>query len=319
MKALDSGAPLAQHVPAALGARDALFDAVEKAGAAALGTEASVYFSSGYLIGMVGLASLASSFSWLLIDECAHYNLHDAAKASRLPSFSFATGDADSLRTQLRRHGTRRGRPLVLTDGVFPTTGRVPPLAEYKSLIRPYGGRIFIDESHAFGVMGAQGRGAAEYCSVEDFAYAGATLSKAFCAQGALFGCSFRASARLRRAGPIRGACAGSPLSAAAASASLAYTSRHPEMRKNLRKTAEYFRSRLRAIGIDVVDTPAAIVSFTVGTHKQMAALQRKLFKSGVYIYHSTYIGAGPEGMIRCAVFRDHTTDDIDMLIDLLR
>jgi 8-amino-7-oxononanoate synthase len=316
-RALEEGAAFADHVPAALGGIEPNFQAVERASATALGTEAAVYFASGYLIGTVGLASFEQPFDLIVLDDTAHYNLRDAARQSGLPTFTFAHCDAGSLSDTLKRHVRARQRPLVMTDGVF-TIGRVPPLADYAAAVAAYDGRLFVDESHSFGVIGDQGRGAAEYCGVEHLVPIGATLSKAYCAQGAILGCSAATAARLRSITPIRGCCAGSPLSAAAATACLNYVTERPEVRTNLRAMTDYLRTRVRSIGLDVIDSPAPVVAFAAGDRAQMQALQRRLFDRGIHIYHSTHLGTGPEGMIRCSVFRDHTRGDIDALIAAL-
>lgn len=318
IRALESGVPFAQQFPTALGGVEPIFAAVEHAGSVACGTEASVYFASGYLIGAVGFWSLASLFELIVLDEGAHLSLNDAAKLTGVPSFTFAHCDAESLGDALKTHAGSGKRPLVVTDGVFATTGSVPPLDDYAGLLAGYGGRLFVDESHAFGVVGVNGRGASEYCGVEHIATIGSTLSKAYCAQGALVGCSTDTAARLRMAPPIRGACAGSPLSAVAATASLNYVARHPHLRTEIRALADYLRRRLRETGMEVIDSPAPIVSFKYGDRNDMQQLQRRAFDCGIFIYYSTYLGAGPEGMIRCAVFRDHTRADIDALIATL-
>jgi 7-keto-8-aminopelargonate synthetase-like enzyme len=317
--ALAAGCPFANAVPSVLGGLDPIFEDVERTAAAFCGTEASVYFASGYLIGMVGLASIDAPFDVLLLDECAHFSLKDSARLTGLPAFTFAHCDVDALAEVLRLHVRSGQRPLVLTDGVFATTGRIPPLAAYAAILAPYDGRLFIDEAHGFGVVGKSGRGAGEFCGVESVATVGATLSKAFCAQGAVVGCPAATAVRLRSAPPVRGACAGSPLSAAASAASLAYVARHPEFRAELSRTAEYLRSRLRGIGVEVIDTPAPIVSFQMGGRAEMLAIQRRAFEQGIYIYHSDYIGAGRDGVLRCALFRNHALEDIDALIDVLR
>jgi 7-keto-8-aminopelargonate synthetase-like enzyme len=317
-RTLDSGTPFARNFTPVLGGIDPVFEAVERAAATACGTETSVYFASGYMIGTVGLASLEMPFDLLVLDESAHYSLKDAAKLSGLPSHTFAHCDVESLEAILRQHVHAGQRPLVMTDGVFATTGRIPPLSEYASLLAPYEGRLFLDEAHGFGVVGEQGRGAAEFCGVENIAASGATLSKAFCAQGAVVGCSVATAARLQSMPPLRGACAGSPLSAAAATASLSYVAGRPELRSELRATGDYLRSQLRRIGCEVIDTPAPIVSFRWGSRADMLALQRRVFDRGIYIYHSNYIGAGSDGLIRCSVFRDHSRQDVDALITAL-
>lgn len=316
---LEKGAAFAQQFPSSLETIDRHFADVECAAAAACATEASVYFASGYLIGMVGLASLAETFGLIALDEHAHYNLHDAAKLQGLPNFTFGHCDAGALADLLKREAQGKGRrPLVLTDGVFATTGRLPPLADYAAVLARYGGHLFVDESHAFGVVGECGRGAAEYCGVEDIASTGATLSKAYCAQGAVVGCSLDVAARLRTLPPLRGACSGSPLSAAVAAAALTFVAGHPSVRTDLRAVTDYLKTRLRALGLAITDSPAPIVSFKWGNREEMLALQRRAFERGVYLYHSTYIGTDADGVIRCAVFRDHSKEDIDALVDVL-
>jgi 7-keto-8-aminopelargonate synthetase-like enzyme len=319
LQALNSGVPFFQHVPAAHGAVDPIFDAVERAGALALGTEASVYFASGYLIGAAGLAAIEEPFDVILLDEHAHFSLQDAARSARSPHFTFAHCNAQSLADALQRHLKPKHRPLVLTDGAFATTGRIPPLRDYAAVLARYDGRLYIDEAHAFGVVGPHGRGAGAYCGVEDICSSGATLGKAYCAQGAIIGCSASTARRLRTIPPIGGACAGSPLSAAAATASLEYVAKHEELRDQLRETGEYFRARLRQIGLEVLESPAPIVAFQYGSSAQMRDLQRRLFDRGIYIHYSTYIGAGSEGIIRCAVYADHSFADIDELVAAVR
>lgn len=318
-RALEQGVPFARQLPAVHGATDPAFSAVEWAGAVACATEASVYFSTGYLIGAVGLATLQHSYDLIVLDEHAHYSLTHAAKSSGVPTLTFAHCEPDSLREVLQQHQQAGARPLLLTDGVFATTGRIPPLGEYATILSSHGGKLFVDESHAFGVVGESGRGAAEYCGVSDVAVIGTTLSKAICAQGAIVGCSLDTADRVRTIPPLGAACAGSPLSAVAATASLAYVSQHPALRKNLRATTEYLRTQLRTLGLETLESPAPIVSFQYGSRADMQALQRRAFERGLYIHYSTYIGAGPEGIIRCAVFRDHTREDVDSLLDVLR
>jgi 7-keto-8-aminopelargonate synthetase-like enzyme len=318
-RALGEGVPFSQQVPAVLGGVEPAFNSVEGVGAEVAGTEASVYFPSGYLIGLVGLAALRGTFDAIFLDEQCHFNLRDAARASGLPVHFFPHCDVQATDELLKRNVGAKERPLLATDGVFATTGRISPLSEYGAILAPYNGHMLVDESHGFGVVGANGRGAAEFCAVEDRTMTGATLGKAFCAQGALVGCSAEAAENLRAAPPLRGASAGSPLSAIAATESLRYAQGHPELRYDLRVKAEFLRRRIRELGLEVIDSPAPIVAFRFGTLSDMLELQRRAFQQGIYLYHSMYIGSGEGGLIRCAVFRDHTYEDIDALIAALR
>jgi 7-keto-8-aminopelargonate synthetase-like enzyme len=253
------------------------------------------------------------------MDEHAHFNLRDAATLSGLPVFSYPHCDAGALEDLLERQLLANHRPLLLTDGAFATTGQIPPLAAYAQILESAGGRMFVDESHAFGVVGEQGRGAAEYCGVEHVASRGATLSKAYCTHGAIVGCARSVKPHLYGVPPIGAANAGSPLSAVAATASLAHVASHPELRAHLAAQTRYLRKSLRALGLEIIDSPAPIVAFSLGSRECMLRLQRAAFDLGIYLHYSSYIGAGPRGVIRCAVFADHTREHIDSLIDVLR
>ena len=71
-------------------------------------------------------------------------------------------------------------------------------------------------------------------------------------------------------------------------------------------------------MGLEVIESPAPIVSFQLPTSAEMQAIQRRLFDRGVNIQYSTYLGAGNRGVLRCAVFADHSFGDIDALVDLI-
>jgi 8-amino-7-oxononanoate synthase len=252
----------------------------------------------------------------IFLDESAHYSLKDAARLSGVPVRVFRHCDTEDLRASLRGAAARGARPLVMTDGVFPVAGRIPPLHEYSRLISEYDGLLFVDETHAFGVLGEGGRGALEHCGVVGRTSMGATLSKAFCAQGAVLACSSEAARRIRVAPQALGASAGSPLSALASVAVLTHVSRHPEIRTILASNVRYLKSELRRIGIDAGDSPAPIAFFKCGSRREMLVLQRRVFERGINVgFVSNYVGCDAEGGLRCTVFRDHSFEDIDALI----
>lgn len=317
-RAIEMGHPWSQMRSAAQGAIDPLFDELADEGGRFFGQETSVFLPTGYFCGPATVAGLQGRFDAVCIDELAHYSLYDAASLCGCPVHVFAHADADALKDVLRQHAAQLRQPLVLSDGVFATTGRVAPLADYARIAHAAGGLLFVDESHAYGVLGAHGRGAAEHCGVSDAWHAG-TLSKGFCAQGGLLPCSREFAARVRSLPPVRGASAGSAVSAMVAAAALRYARAHPQRREHLQHISQRLKRGLRGLGLDVVDTPAPITAFAVGRHAAMVALQRALFDDGLHVALSNYIGSGPEGMIRCATFADHSEADIDQLLGALR
>lgn len=313
-RALTSGAAFACQLPAAYGVVDPFIRDLELAAADYCGTQDAVFLPSGYLIGAAALASLDTSGSVLFIDEGAHFSLFDTARLTTRPLITFKHCDPESLAQAIYTSLPPRLRPIVVSDGVFGTTGRVAPLDLYADVIADYGGRLVVDDAHSFGVLGLQGRGAAEYHGVESITVSAATLSKAFCAQGAIIGCDVEVADKLRRTPPLRGANAGSPLSAAVAVVSIRYMQSHPERRARLAELTVYLRNRLECIGIKVGESPAPIMAFRIGDRAAMECIQERLFERGIYVLLSSYIGAGTEGVIRCAVFADHSESDLDAL-----
>jgi 7-keto-8-aminopelargonate synthetase-like enzyme len=316
--AVELGHPWSQMRSAAYGGADPVFGEVEAEGARFFERETSVFMPTGYFCGPAAVAGLQSSFDVIFIDELAHFSLFDAARLSGCPMFIFSHGDADALRDGVLARSLSTQRPLILTDGVFATTGLVPPLADYASVAAAAGGRLLVDESHAYGVLGRHGRGAAEHCGVADALHAG-TLGKGFCAQGGLLPCTRDFAARVRSLPPVRGAGAGSPVSALVAAAAMRVTRTQPQRREHLSAISQRLKAGLRGLGLHVIDTPAPITSFRAGRKSDMLALQQALFNDGLHVIVSSYIGAGPEGVIRCATYADHSDHDIDALIASLR
>jgi 8-amino-7-oxononanoate synthase len=257
-----------------------------------------VYFASGHLIGAAALSSLETDESVFFIDEMAHFSLFDATRIANRPVVTFRHCDLESLSQAIRDSLPAGAKPIVVSDGVFGTTGRIAPLNEYEKIVRCYEGRLIVDEAHSFGVLGAHGRGAAELHGVESLGTTAAAFSKAFCAQGAIMGCARDAAKMLRQVPPLRAANAGSPISAAVSAASLRYMQAHPGRRVRLLGLTTHLRRSLRSIGIDTGDSPAPIVAFEERDRQTSASLQQQLFERGIYVMLSNYIGVSANGSI---------------------
>ena len=90
-------------------------------------------------------------------------------------------------------------------------------------------------------------------------------------------------------------------------------------MLEKLRANTRRLKTGLRQLGLSVEDNDSPISTFTLGTAGDMVALQKALWEKGIFVGYTTYVGSGPEGAIRCAVFSDHEFADIDRLLDELR
>jgi 8-amino-7-oxononanoate synthase len=292
---------------------------VEREAAQFFETQAAYYVSSGYYFGFVALAALGSAFNAIFYDERSHYSLKEAIAASRLRSYAFRHVDAEDLRAKLRQHLNAGERPLVVTDGLFSTFGEIAPLQDYAEAMAPYEGRLVVDESHSFGVLGATGRGAREHFALPPSStLIGGSLGKAFGACGGVLPSTAEEVANFRLTPVGRGASAGLPAAAAMCAGSLRFIREHPEQLRRLRENVAYLKSGLRKLGLDVGDSIVPVATFVPSSGKAPQTLKEELLNLGLFVYRSTYIGAGPEGVIRCGIFADHTREHMDTFMDVL-
>jgi 7-keto-8-aminopelargonate synthetase-like enzyme len=107
-------------------------------------------------------------------------------------------------------------------------------------------------------------------------------------------------------------------ISAMVCASAMRIAMQQPERRERVARLAQRLKCGLRAQGLNIIETPAPITSFRLETRNRMLELQRRLFDEGMHVLVSNYIGSGPEGMIRCATFADHTEADVDQLVSAI-
>jgi 7-keto-8-aminopelargonate synthetase-like enzyme len=316
LRAWGSGAPLARDQQVVTCAHQD----VEREAASYFGTQAALYVSSGYLFGLIAIAAIRERYTTVFFDERVHYSLREAVAGCGLVSHAYRHLDVDDLKEQLARHLSDSGKPLVVTDGVFATFGEIAPIGRLSSLVAEYGGKVLVDESHAFGVLGASGRGAHEHHGVTTpLVLVGGSLAKAFGVCGGIVPASHDEVEVFRRMPAAVGASGGMAAAAAMCAASLRHVRRHPELLLRLRENVTYAKSGLRRLGVDVPETIVPVATFSVGSQETMQRLQHELMRQGIFVYHTNYVGAGAGGVIRCGIFADHTRHDIDQLLGALQ
>ncbi|MEM7730067.1 MAG: pyridoxal phosphate-dependent aminotransferase family protein [Pseudomonadota bacterium] len=284
------------------------------------GVEAAMYFATGYFFGLIVLPALSDDYDVALLDENAHYNLFEGARAADREIVTFRHRDADDLADHMERVVKAGKRPLVATDGMFATYGTSPPLNRYRQLLDTHAGWLVIDESHSFGCIGPTGRGAYEAFGVQgDMTIFGGSMAKSFCAHGGMAMGSSEAIARCWKTPSARGAVSGTSAGAAMTATSLKLVADSPDLLQKLRRNADYMKMSLRHAGYDFESTDSPVAAFECGSARYMAELQQHLWRDGIFVIYSNYVGAGPEGAIRIAAFSDHEFADFDRLIDSLQ
>lgn len=316
---------------------------VEERAAQFLGTEAACYLVSGYAGNFAIAAALADQVDLALVDESAHDCLCEATrwltKLRRMP-LVFRHRDAEHVAQLLREHVKAGDRALVMTDGVFAASGRLAPLADYLSVLGRYeGSMLLVDDAHGLGTIGREGRGslelagvapgqinadlaptAAERPSAAPRVFHSSTLSKAVGGHGGILAGSAGFLERVRNAsGWFRGSSAPAAPVAAATAKGLEILAAEPALLTQLADNVAQARAKLTALSLDVEASPSPIIGIRWRDAGEMQRVQRQLLDDGIAIsYTRDYAGAGPEGLLRIAIFATHTPAMIDRLAEAL-
>ncbi|MGA8149609.1 MAG: pyridoxal phosphate-dependent aminotransferase family protein [Terriglobales bacterium] len=299
-----------------------LYLEVERSAGKFFGTEDAIYLPSGYLINIAGLQSLVAlrRFDSMFVDEGAHWSITDFMYALQKPVHMFAHGDPEDLRDQLKQNLRPGEKPLVLSDGIFPAFGKIAPIPEYFKAIEPYNGCMWLDDCHAIGVIGNNGRGTYEHYGLQsDRLYFGGTLSKAVGAHGGIIPGAQKFILPIRTGHIANGANASPAAAAGAAVKGMQLLMSKPELRQQLWKNARQLKSGLQAMGFDQDKSGIPIAAWTLKTSEDMDRVHTELMNRGIAIQRTHYVGTGANGALRAVVFANHRPDQISRMLDELK
>lgn len=289
-------------------------------------TESALTFSSGFVANLAALSALASPKDVIFSDELNHASLIDGCRLARAQVHVYRHGDVDHLNDLLRRKGRQARRRLIVTDSVFSMDGDVAPLADLADLARRQDCLLLVDEAHATGVLGEQGRGVTEMAlpdgilEVDQLVKIG-TLSKALGTQGGFMVGSRRLIAWLvNTARPYIFSTALAPPTAAAARRAVALAAAAADRRRHLLQLADYLREQLQRIDFPPSRSRCQIVPVLIGDARAAVELSSRLEEQGLLV-PAIRPPSVPEGTarLRVGLTAGHTKADVDRLIAALR
>ena len=212
-------------------------EALEARAAAFFGAGRALFFGSGYVANYALLSTLPQSGDLLVLDALVHASAHEGARAGRAQFTKAAHNDAGAFEDAVRafRNGGGRGRVWLAVESLYSMDGDRAPLAELVAVAERHDAMLLIDEAHATGLYGPDGRGLAAFLEGRDNVIALHTCGKALGGAGALVSgprvlCEFM----LNRCRPFIYATAPSPLMAVAALEALEILKEEPERRERL-------------------------------------------------------------------------------------
>jgi glycine C-acetyltransferase len=288
--------------------------------------EACVVFQSGFAANAGTVSAILGKEDFILSDELNHASIIDGARLSRATIKVFRHKDASHCEVLLQELENKPGRKLVITDGVFSMDGDIGPVDKLAPLAEKYGAIMMVDDAHASGVLGRNGRG-----SVDHFGMHGrvdvqvGTLSKAIGSLGGyVCGSKDLIDYLYHRARPFLFSTSHPPSVAATCIAAFDILEQEPERIQRLWDNTHYFQGELHRLGFNIggVTTPATqtpITPIIVGEGRAAMDFSRALFEEGVMATGIAFPTV-PEGKarIRAIVSSEHTRAQLDQALETM-
>lgn len=294
------------------------------------GGEDAVVYSCGYSanVGIIPAVmkvmklfptpSLFQKKGVILSDALNHASIIDGCRMSGQEIVVYRHCDMDKLEQELIKY--KRRRKMIVTDGVFSMDGDIAPLDKISFLAKKYGAITMVDEAHATGVLGDNGRGSMEYFNlrpVKDIDIVMGTLSKALGSSGGFVVCSKRLVKYLRVASrSYMFSTAITPAASAAAISAIEVIQNEPALAEELRKNTSYMKDGFQRIGYNTLGSQTQIVPILIGSEEKAIKFSRILFEKGIFgpCVRWPAVEKG-KARVRFTVMKAHTTDQIDKLL----
>ena len=283
------------------------------------GMPAAVVFSTGYQANLGILAAVRGAGDVVLIDADSHASIYDGCRLSGAEVLRFRHNDPADLDRRLKRLGARAADALVVVEGVYSMLGDRAPLAAIVEVKARHGAALLVDEAHSVGVLGAQGRGAAEDEGV--LAQADlivGTFSKSLGSIGG-FCVSPHADLELVRyaSRPYIFTASPAPSVIATTLAALAAVRARPQLRERLWANTRQLYDGLAGLGLEPLAAPMPVIAVAVADPQRALRAWQALWAAGVYV-NLMVPPATPGGLclLRASVSAAHTPAQIGQALD---
>ena len=282
--------------------------------------EACVVFQSGFAANAGTVSAILGPEDHIVSDELNHASIIDGCRLSRAKIHVFPHKDTAAAEKILAELESAPGRKLLISDGVFSMDGDIGPLPGLVEAAERHGAIMMVDDAHASGVLGREGRGTIDHFGLHGRVHVQVgTLSKAIGVLGG-YVCGSRDLIEFlyHRARPFLFSTSHPPAVAAACLAAFDVLEEEPERMKNLWDNTRYFKQGLAHAGFNTGISETPITPVIVGEAKTAHAFSRELFELGVL---ATGIGfpTVPKGKarVRTIVTTTHTKQELDRALEI--
>jgi len=284
-----------------------------------LGADDTILFGSCFDANGGVFEALLDENDAVISDQLNHASIIDGIRLCKARRLRYANGDMDELEARLVESADARYR-LIATDGVFSMDGYAAKLDEICDLAERHDALVLVDDSHAVGFVGPQGRGThARYDVVDRVDILTGTLGKAVggASGGYVSGRQEVVDILRQRARPYLFSNSVAPVVAGASLRALDLIERSEDLRERLWANTRMFRARMTELGFDVLPGDHPIVPVMIGDASEAARFSQALVASGVFAVAFSY-PVVPLGTarIRTQMSAAHTAEDLQLAVD---
>jgi 8-amino-7-oxononanoate synthase len=279
-----------------------------------LNRRGAIIFPTGYQANLGMIVGLAGPRDIILMDADSHASIYDGCRLSGATVVRFRHNDPEDLDRRLRRLEGQGESKLIVVEGIYSMLGDRAPLAEFAEVKRRHHAYLLVDEAHSLGVLGANGRGAAEEQQVEgDVDCVVGTFSKSLGAVGG-FGASDHPRFDVLRfcSRPYMYTASSCPSSVASVLMAFRRMGEEPQLRQQLWSNARSLYEGLRSLGFEISSSLSPIIAVRLKDEASAVWAWNRLLREGVYVNLALPPGT-PNGacLLRCSVSAAHTPEQI--------
>ena len=282
--------------------------------------EACLVFNSGYTANIGIISALVGRDDVVFCDKLNHASIIDGIILSRAELIRYPHKDTAALEKFIKESGDFKNK-LIVTDSVFSMDGDIAPLGDLINLAKKYDCILMIDEAHATGVLGENGRGALEYLGLEnkkDGIIQMGTLSKALGGFGAyVCGSKDLVDYLINKSRAFIYTTSLPPAVIAADIKALEIVQSGKSLRIKLRENIRFFKKGLKALGFDAGGDETAIIPLIIKDSKLTMEFSRRLFDEGIFVQgiRPPTVAQG-QARLRITLMAKHTRKDLQFALD---
>lgn len=282
-------------------------------------TEASLTLQSGYTANVGAISALLGDGDVVISDELNHASLIDGIRLTKAARKIYRHKDLDALEQALKASGDFDHR-IVVTDGVFSMDGDIAPLREVVELCERYDAVSYVDDAHASGVLGENGRGTSNHFGLDGRVDVQiGTLSKAIGALGGYVASTENMrNLLIHKCRPFLFSTSHPPAVAAACLAAIDVLETEPQLIDRLWENTHFFKLGLERLGFDTGGSETPITPVIIGEADRTMRFSDRLFENGVFAQGIGYpTVARDKGRVRTIVTATHTQEQLGRALEV--